>query len=191
MKIPVKRGVNVVMACLCMMAVLAGWLIPAAAQDSAKPEPLKIAIGLLRLTGADIVPLSRIDVPPADNGLAGAQLGIKDNQTTGRFTNQDFTLQTETASSDEQAIAILAKMNAAGVRFVVVDAPAATLMKLADAPAAKDMLLFNVSATDDGLRAKTASPTCFTSPPAAPCWPTRSRNISPGRNGPAGCLSAV
>lgn len=143
------------------MAVLGGWHVPATAQDSTKPEPLKVAIGLLVVTGADIVPLSRIDVPPADNGLAGAQLGIKDNQTTGRFTNQDFTLQIETASSDEQAIAILAKMNAAGVRFVVVDASAATLVKLADAPAAKDILLFNVSATDDGLRAENCKSNLF------------------------------
>ena len=124
-------------------------------------EPVKIAIGMLRVTGDDIVPLSRIDVPPADNGLAGAQLGIRDNQTTGRFTNQDFTLQVESAGSPEAAVATLAKLGAAGVRFVLLDAPAAAQVKLADAAASKDMLLFNISATDDALRAENCRANLF------------------------------
>lgn len=156
-----EHRVVAAVVCLCLMAALTGGRFPAAAQGAAKPEPLKVAIGLLQVPGAGIVPLSRLDVPPTDNGLAGAQLGIKDNQTTGRFTNQDFTLQTETAASDEQAVAILSQMNASGVRFVVVDAPAATLVKLADAPAAKDMLIFNIRATDDGLRAENCKANLF------------------------------
>ena len=31
-------------------------------------------------------------LPPADDGLAGARLAIDDNNTTGRFMNQQFAL---------------------------------------------------------------------------------------------------
>lgn len=147
--------------CLCLGVTLAGNLRAIAEDTAPKPEVVKVAIGYLRMKGDDIVPLSRIDVPPADNGLAGAQLGIRDNQTTGRFTAQDFTLHAEDVTSEETALAALDKLNAEGIRFAVLDMDAATLAKLADAPAAKDMLLFNVSATDDALRAENCKANLF------------------------------
>ena len=36
--------------------------------------------------------ISLLDRAPPDNGLAGAKLAISDNNTTGRFTNQQFEL---------------------------------------------------------------------------------------------------
>src|SRR5512134_3821704 len=36
--------------------------------------------------------LSNLDLPLADEGVAGGQLAIADNNTTGRFLQQDFAL---------------------------------------------------------------------------------------------------
>ena len=38
-------------------------------------------------------PLSLLDLPPQDDGIAGARLAINDNNTTGRFLKQEFTLE--------------------------------------------------------------------------------------------------
>lgn len=133
--------------------------LPVAAED--KPEPMKVTYGYLRMTGRETVPLSRLDVPPADEGVAGAQLGIRDNQTTGRFTGQDFSLITEDVADADAALASLSKLHDAGVRAAVLDVDAETLLKLADATAAKDMLLFNISATDDSLRAENCRANLF------------------------------
>ena len=35
----------------------------------------------------DPLPLSLLDLPPKDLGVAGAKLAITDNNTTGRFMN--------------------------------------------------------------------------------------------------------
>ena len=36
------------------------------------------------------LPISLLDLPPADLGVAGAKLAVADNNTTGRFMNQQF-----------------------------------------------------------------------------------------------------
>ena len=37
--------------------------------------------------------LSLVEIPANDDGLAGAQLAIRDNNTTGKFLNQKFSLE--------------------------------------------------------------------------------------------------
>jgi ABC transporter substrate binding protein (PQQ-dependent alcohol dehydrogenase system) len=126
----------------------------------------KIGIGYLRVEGEEILPLSRIDTPPDNDGEAGAQLGIRDNQTTGRFTKQEFTLTQEKAANEEEALAALDKLLAADIRMIVVDAPAVLQVKLADRAAAKDALIFNANATDDGLRAENCRANLFHTAPS-------------------------
>ena len=47
-------------------------------------------------------PLSLLDLPPADEGLAGARLAIADNTNTGRLLGQEFRLDSgERADADE------------------------------------------------------------------------------------------
>ena len=55
-------------------------------------EPLEIKIGYLRRAEAKTA-ISLLDVPPDNDGVAGAQLAIADNNTTGRFLNQRFRLE--------------------------------------------------------------------------------------------------
>lgn len=135
----------------------------ALAQDAPAPAPAatgkdnatgvqKIPIGYLKQAVKAPLPLSALDLPPDDDGLAGARLGIRDNATTGRFLKQDYALAETTVPVGGDAVAALDKMVADGVHFVVVDAPAETLVALADAAKGKDVLLFNMSAEDDALR---------------------------------------
>lgn len=98
------------------------------------------------------LPISRLKLPPQDLGVAGAEIALKDNNTTGRFTKQQFVLDVERVPIGGDAVAALEKLTASGHHFVLVDAPADTLLKLADAANGSDVLLFNISAPDVSLR---------------------------------------
>lgn len=139
-------------------------LLPA--QTGASQEAQKIAIGYLRVRGDEIIPLSRIDTRPDDDGEAGAQLGIRDNQTTGRFTKQDFALTVEKAASEDEALKALETLLAAQIKLIVLDAPDAWQARLADAAAAQGALLFNVNATDDALRGENCRANLFHTAPS-------------------------
>jgi ABC transporter substrate binding protein (PQQ-dependent alcohol dehydrogenase system) len=111
--------------------------------------PLKI--GYLRETIDHPRPASRLDIEPKDAGIAGAKMGIEENNAGGRFTGHDYSLDVSTVSSAEKAVEALQKFLNSGHNFIVVDASADTLLKLADWAKGKDILLFN-SATDVSLR---------------------------------------
>ncbi|MCK5496653.1 MAG: ABC transporter substrate-binding protein, partial [Hyphomicrobiaceae bacterium] len=104
------------------------------------------------------LPLSLLDLPPADDGIAGAQLGLKDNNTTGRFVNQEFILDVvEDADPDKLIKDVLAKVEG-GAQFVLADVGPDTLVKLADTVAGKDVLIINYGAADDRLREEDCRP---------------------------------
>jgi len=121
---------------------------PAQTQSGAQA----IAIGYLRTPLPARTPISLLERPAEDNGLAGARLAIEDNNTTGKFTKQEYGLKDATVSDAQQATDALAGFAAAGIHFVVADLPADLLLTVADAAAKSDMLVFNAGATDDALR---------------------------------------
>lgn len=94
--------------------------------------------------------LSLIDIPADDNGVAGARLGIADNNTTGRFLDQQFSLE-EVRASPRQDTAADALIQG-GTAFVIADVGPDLLVKLADARRPRNVLFFNVAAPDDRLR---------------------------------------
>lgn len=97
-------------------------------------------------------PLSLLDLSPADDGVAGAKLGIADNNTTGKFTKQNFTLDVvESANVDDLIKAALEK-GTAGSGFIAADMEPDALLKLADALAGKDAVIMNVGNADDSIR---------------------------------------
>jgi ABC transporter substrate binding protein (PQQ-dependent alcohol dehydrogenase system) len=133
-------------------AVLVLAALPAPAQAAQPSQPLEIRIGHIRLAEPPILPISLIERPAPDNGLAGAQLGVKDNNTTGQFTGQKYILSEAAVMTQEEALEALGGFAEAGVRFVVADLPAEMLLAVADKAAANDILVFNAGATDDHLR---------------------------------------
>jgi len=109
-----------------------------------------IRAGVLMVEHAPVLPLSRLDLAPADLGLAGARLATQDNATTGRFIGLEFTLDERSVPPGE-AVAALEELIASGARFVVTLAEADTLQTLADAAEGR-AVLFNAAAPDTRLR---------------------------------------
>jgi ABC transporter substrate binding protein (PQQ-dependent alcohol dehydrogenase system) len=127
------------------------------AEPPAKPSTsggalTTVPIGYLKQEVKQLIPLSRLHVEPEDYGIAGAEMALKDNNTTGRFTKQQFTLDVERVPIDGDAVAALQRLVASGHHFVLVDAPADALLRLSDSVKGKDVLLFNVRAEDVKLR---------------------------------------
>lgn len=96
--------------------------------------------------------LSTLVAPPEDDALRGAELGVDDNNTTGRFLGQEYLLNAIVAGPDEDLIEKARSALALGPRVVVVDAPADVLLALADLDEASDDLLLNARARDRRLR---------------------------------------
>ena len=115
-------------------------------------EMIKVPIGYLKQEVKRPIPLSRLHVEPEDYGIAGAEMALKDNNTTGSFTKQEFTLDVERVPIGGDAVAALQRLVDSGHHFILVDAPAETLLALSDSVKGKDVLLFNVRAEDEALR---------------------------------------
>ena len=84
--------------------------------------------------------------------LAGARLAVSDNNTTGRFLNQQFALIDFPLRDGDDAAAAVASVAAQGIALALTDVPAQQLLAMAAPAAAKAMTLFNIAAPDDALR---------------------------------------
>lgn len=122
-----------------------------AAPAPAAPGVVDTRIGYLRWVERRPV-ISLPDQPPPDDGLAGARLGLDDNNTTGRFMNQSFSLVDVPLHASDDVLAELARLTAAGVRLVLTDAPGPQVLRLAVAARPSGTTIFNVAAPDDSLR---------------------------------------
>jgi ABC transporter substrate binding protein (PQQ-dependent alcohol dehydrogenase system) len=112
----------------------------------------KVAIILARQQRDRLPPLSLLDFPPDDEGVAGARLAINDNNTTGRFLKQEFTLDVVQSASVPDLVTEVKKRVDAGAGFVVVDASAEAVLALADALKGRDVLIMNAGSAEDRLR---------------------------------------
>ena len=113
-------------------------------------EPVEIGIGYLGQAGVRST-LSLVQQPADNDGIAGAHLAIEDNNTTGKFLNQHFTLQEVRLKEGHdvaQAAATLAEHNS----FIIADLPADALLKAADALRDRGTIVLNAGAIDDRLR---------------------------------------
>jgi ABC transporter substrate binding protein (PQQ-dependent alcohol dehydrogenase system) len=125
---------------------------PEKPQKTVTDQPTLVPIGYLKQQIDEPIPLSRLNVKPEDLGIAGAEIALRDNNTTGKFTNQKFTLDVERVPVGGDAVAALETLVASGHHFVLVDAPDDVLLQLSDAVKGQDVLLFNVSAPEVRLR---------------------------------------
>ena len=97
------------------------------------------------------LPLSMLDLPAKDDGIAGAKLGIEDDNTTGKFLNQTFKLDVLQGDVDELIKGATEKV-AAGDSLIIADLEPDALLKFANAFAGKPVLIFNVGSPDERLR---------------------------------------
>jgi ABC transporter substrate binding protein (PQQ-dependent alcohol dehydrogenase system) len=94
--------------------------------------------------------ISPRDVPADDNGLAGAKLAISDNNTTGRFLDQTFSLEEIRLAEGEDAAVAASSFSQRGMAAIIADLPSDALLTAADA--SRTVPFFNVRAVDDRLR---------------------------------------
>ena len=109
-------------------------------------------------------PASPLDEVAVDEGVAGARLGVADNNTTGRFIGLSFELVERRVGAVETPAGIeagavgkagvdaVAALASDGVRFVVADLDAGPLTAVAAAIATGTTLILNARAPDDSLR---------------------------------------
>lgn len=122
--------------------------LPAAAQQAPK-----IDVPMLYLRQEVELPpvLSNLDPVPEDLGIAGAEVALKDNQTTGGFLGHDYRLEIVSVEPGGDLIGA-AKAALAGAGLVLVEGSAADVLAVADLPEAQGKLVFNVSSGEARLR---------------------------------------
>jgi ABC transporter substrate binding protein (PQQ-dependent alcohol dehydrogenase system) len=113
-------------------------------------DPLEIGIGYLRYAGVKSS-LSLAAQPAENDGVAGALLAIEDNNTTGKFLNQHFTL-TEMRLKPGDDVAEAANKLADHDSYVILDLPADDVLKVADTLRDRGTVLFDAGSIDDRLR---------------------------------------
>ena len=96
--------------------------------------------------------LSNLLEVPEDQGLSGAQLAVKDSNTTGRFTKQKFNLKSIALAPDAGVDSIASEIEKHTEPFVLLDLPSSSLELLIKNGLPKKKLLFNVGAADNRLR---------------------------------------
>ncbi len=111
---------------------------------------IEIGIGYLGQPGVK-ARLSLVEQPADNDGLAGARLAIEDNNTTGKFLNQHFTLEEVRIKDGDDAVKAATAL-AGRNSFIIADLPADELLKAADALRERGIVLFNAGAIDDRLR---------------------------------------
>jgi ABC transporter substrate binding protein (PQQ-dependent alcohol dehydrogenase system) len=114
-------------------------------------DPLEIGIGYLRRAGVKPT-LSLVEQPAENDGVAGARLAIDDNNTTGKFLNQHFTLEEFRLKEGDDAAKAAVALADRNIAFIIADLPADSLLKAADALRDRGTVLFNAGAIDDRLR---------------------------------------
>ena len=140
-----------------MRTVMVGGLILALVSPLASAEPLAVKIGYLGRAEKKAA-ISLIDIPPDNNGVAGARLALEDNNTTGKFLNQKFSLEEVRVKDGDDPVAIVGQLADRGVSLFIVDFAADALLQVADAGRPRGLVFFNAGAIDDRLREEDCRP---------------------------------
>lgn len=130
---------------LCNAMIVLACAAPVARADTT------LSIGYLRVEAPRPPVLSNLDPTPDDLGIAGAITGVADNNTTGRFLGQTYTLDVQTVAQDGDALAAARAMLAQSP-YLVLEAVPAVQLAIADLPEASSAILFNTASGDVALR---------------------------------------
>src|SRR5262244_1487613 len=134
---------------IAVATIVAGIVLGGAAAPAA--DPAEIRIGYLRQPEPKLA-LSLLQVPPDNDGVAGAQLAIDDNNTTGAFLNQRFALEEMRLKPGDDPAAAANALADRGVSLIIAALDPDALLKAADAGRSRGVMVFNAGASDDRLR---------------------------------------
>src|SRR5581483_4879412 len=118
----------------------------------AMPSPAVIRVNYLGKAYSESPHLSLMDKVLTDEGIAGARLGIEDDNRTGSFLGEKFELTEDTVPAGGDVAAKAKEILAQGPAVLIADLKAADLLAVADLPQAKDAIIFNIRSSDDRLR---------------------------------------
>lgn len=135
--------------------ILLLWFSPLAALHA---ESLEVRVGYIQWVPDTGPVLSNVLPEPADAGLRGAELGMADNATTGRFLGQSYRLESRQASSADEVTVAFDELRGQGIRLFVLRVPGPSLQALAQRDGTDDLLLVNAGAKDDHLRTTSCLP---------------------------------
>lgn len=127
------------------------------ATEAPKPPELKAdTLAIAYLGQATTSPPTQpfFDPVVTDRGVQGARLGVEDDNTTGRFTRQNFVLNETLLPADGDAVAAFKNLATAGHGHILLDLPANLVTQIAALPEAQTVLLYDVASRDDALRAE-------------------------------------
>jgi ABC transporter substrate binding protein (PQQ-dependent alcohol dehydrogenase system) len=125
--------------------------LPAQAQEST------LTLAVITQAKPPSQQISRLDDVVTNEGLAGARLGVTDNETTGRFTRQHFTLVEKQLAENADPAETINALAQEGIHFAIAATDAVILKALSQAAGSKDVLLLNAGAQDDSLRNEACS----------------------------------
>jgi ABC transporter substrate binding protein (PQQ-dependent alcohol dehydrogenase system) len=135
-------------ACIAALTALPFGISPAPARD----EAAALRIGYVGPQGETPAPFGIPGKTIKEEGLAGALLGIADNETTGKFIGQNFELVPQLLNSDGEPAAAIRALAERGVKVIVANLDAPELLQAAEAAGERSVTLLNVRAPDDALR---------------------------------------
>lgn len=129
----------------------AGAQTPASQPTPATPQDVTIAFLGIRHPAP---PVYDYEDDPADVGIAGAKIAMRDMTTTGRLTGQNFRLDDVLLSKGQSPVDAAKALVDKGEGLIITDLPAKDLLAVSDALKDKPATLFNIGAEDDGLRSE-------------------------------------
>lgn len=118
-------------------------------------EPKSVDVLYLKIQQAERPTLSNLDPIPDDLGVKGAELGMKDNNTTGSFLGYTFQLDVQAfdeADSEDGLVSVKAAIKNSAANYVLLDMNAKQQLAVIDEAGSEQKLFFNVRAYDVSLR---------------------------------------
>ncbi len=132
-----------------MFALLGGAAASTASSSAASAADAQtIKIGYIRWMER-IPTISLLDRPARNDGLAGAQMALDDDNTTGSFLGQQYVITDVPVRSQDDVTAKLTGLTQDGVALVLTDVPADRVLQLAGAARGKGVTIFNVQAPEE------------------------------------------
>lgn len=96
--------------------------------------------------------LSNLDPIISDKGLQGAKLAIADNNTTGQFTGQSYTLESIIVPVEGNVVSYYQKLEAKQKKLLISNLPLDKFEKIVQIAKKAATLIFDVATTDNKLR---------------------------------------
>jgi ABC transporter substrate binding protein (PQQ-dependent alcohol dehydrogenase system) len=106
-------------------------------------------------------PIYDYESEPADVGIDGAKIAMRDMKTTGRLTGQNFVLNEVLLNKGQSAVDAAKALADQGQGLILTDLPADDLLAVSDALKDRPVSLFNIAAEDDRLRNEECRPNIF------------------------------